>query len=368
MLQKEITFDRFIRGLIVVAILLLAGWLITRLSTVLLPFFIAWLLAYLLYPMVRFLQYRCKLRNRVVSILVALLLVIGGVVGILAIVLPPAIQEFARLSDLITFYLNDFLGNTKITEQIVGFIKPYTRMSIPSIMEALQQNNVMGTLGSVISQAWVLLTGTINVAIGILGSFIVLLYFFFILMDYESISSGWIRLFPVSQRALAVQVAQDVSNGMNAYFRGQALIAFCVGILFSIGFLIIDFPLGVVLGLFIGFLNLVPYMQVIGFLPTILLAFIKSAETGQNFWFILLCAAAVFCVVQVIQDMVLTPRIMGRAMGLNPAIILLSLSIWGSLLGIIGLIIALPLTTLLLSYYHRFVLKETENMNEKTAH
>jgi predicted PurR-regulated permease PerM len=74
----------------------------------------------------------------------------------------------------------------------------------------------------------------------------------------------------------------------------------------------------------------------------------------------MLCALAVFAVVQAIQDMYLTPRIMGRVMGLNPAIILLSLSVWGSLLGIIGLIIALPLTTLLISYYRRFVLNETD--------
>ena len=153
---------------------------------------------------------------------------------------------------------------------------------------------------------------------------------------------------------------QDVKNGMNAYFRGQSLIALLVGILFSIGFLIIDFPMAIGLGLFIGFLNLIPYMQTLGFIPTIILALVKAADTGQNFWIILLSAFIVFAVVQTIQDVILTPRIMGHVMGMNPAIILLSLSIWGSLLGIIGLIIALPLTTLLISYYRRFVLKETD--------
>ena len=64
---------------------------------------------------------------------------------------------------------------------------------------------------------------------------------------------------------------------------------------------------------------------------------------------------AVYCVVQAIQDLFLTPKIMGKAMGLNPAIILLSLSIWGTLLGFLGLIIALPLTTLLLAYYDEYL-------------
>ena len=67
---------------------------------------------------------------------------------------------------------------------------------------------------------------------------------------------------------------------------------------------------------------------------------------------------AVYVIVQVIQDLFLVPKIMGKTMGLNPAIILLSLSIWGSLFGFIGLIIALPLTTLVLSYYNRYILEK----------
>ena len=70
---------------------------------------------------------------------------------------------------------------------------------------------------------------------------------------------------------------------------------------------------------------------------------------------------AVFATVQVVGDLILTPRIMGKAMGLNPAIILLSLSIWGSLFGFIGLIIALPLTTLLLSYYEQYVIMRNDD-------
>ncbi|MBP3756472.1 MAG: AI-2E family transporter, partial [Prevotella sp.] len=84
------------------------------------------------------------------------------------------------------------------------------------------------------------------------------------------------------------------------------------------------------------------------------------ADTGQNFWIILISAVAVFAIVQVIIDMVVTPKIMGKAMGLNPAILLLSLSVWGALLGFIGLIIALPLTTLLIAYYQRYVTREQE--------
>ena len=88
---------------------------------------------------------------------------------------------------------------------------------------------------------------------------------------------------------------------MNRYFRGQAFVALCVGILFSIGFLIIDFPLAIGLGLFIGALNMVPYLQVIGFVPTIVLAILKASDTGGNFWIIIASAIAVFIIVQAIH-------------------------------------------------------------------
>ena len=191
------------------------------------------------------------------------------------------------------------------------------------------------------------------------------LYFIFILLDYEKIANGWITLIPLKYRSFIQGLADDVESSMNRYFRGQALVAFCVGILFAVGFKIISLPLGIILGLFMGVLNLVPYLQTLGILPMILLAFIKSAETGQNFWVILLLAILVLLAVQVIQDMFLVPRIMGNAMGLNPAIILLSLSVWGTLLGFVGLIVALPLTTLCLSYYKRFILMEEDEKEEE---
>ena len=98
---------------------------------------------------------------------------------------------------------------------------------------------------------------------------------------------------------------------------------------------------------------------------TIMLAIVKSAETGQNFWMVLSMALVVFAVVQTIQDTILTPKIMGRVTGLNPAIILLSLSVWGALLGLLGMVIALPMTTLLQTYYLRYVIKEDNKTETK---
>ena len=197
---------------------------------------------------------------------------------------------------------------------------------------------------------------------GVVAAFMVMVYVFFILNDYETLAHGWIGLIPEKYRDRVIGLARDVEESMSNYFRGQSLIALCVGILFSIGFLIIDFPMAIGFGLFVGLLNIVPYLQITSIVPMIFLALVKAANTGGNFWWILTAAGIVMLVVQIIQETILIPRIMNKAIGLHPAVILLSLSVWGSLLGLVGMIIALPATSIMLSYYRRFLRsQETES-------
>lgn len=356
MLEKEITFDRFIRGLMAVCGAGLAIYVINILSGVLLPFFIAWILAYMIYPLVTFFQYKLRLKSRVISIIASLLVILVILAGALYLIIPPTISEFMKFRSIISQFISEHATGTDFSQALENFLKQNIDQN--SFVRLIHENNIMEAIRVALSQLWDVIYRTVDFAIGVLASFIILLYMFFILLDYEVISEQWIKLVPKNNRAFALMLADDVKRGMNSYFRGQALVAALVGILFSIGFLVIDFPLAIGLGLFIGFLNLVPYLQMIGFIPTVLLALLKSANTGENFWMILSLALLVFAVVQFIQDMILVPKIMGKLMGLNPAIILLSLSVWGSLLGLIGLIIALPLTTLILSYYRRFVIEE----------
>lgn len=141
--------------------------------------------------------------------------------------------------------------------------------------------------------------------------------------------------------------------------------ALCVGILFSIGFAIIGMPLAIVLGMFIGLLNMVPYLQLISIIPTTLLCVVYSMDSNVEFWNIWGQCIVVYIVVQCIQDFILTPKIMGKAMGLNPAIILLSISVWGTLLGFVGFIIALPLTTLLLAYYDQYISRREDGESDE---
>ncbi len=366
MFEKRITFDSFIRGIIIVILVIGGLYLLKMLSGVLLPFFIAWIFAYLSYPLVRFFQYTLRLKSRILSILCALLLITGVIVAAVMLLVPPMIEEFDKLKNLLSLYfINESEHSASIPDVITNFIHEHIDMQW-IYQNVFSEENMVKAMKEGVPKLWNILSGSLNIIFEVLASFIILLYLVFILIDYEQISEGWIRIFPINSRSTAQRIVNDIKEAMNKYFRGQALIAFIVGILFSIGFLIIDFPLAIGFGLFIGLLNMVPYLQLIAFVPTILLAILKAADTGQNFWWILFSALMVFVIVQIIQDAFLTPKIMGKVTGLNPAIILLSLSIWGSLLGMLGLIIALPMTTLLISYYNRYIIyKDRQSLEEK---
>ena len=363
--RKKITFDSFIRAVILGAIIIGVLMLLKRLSGVLLPFFLAWLIAYLIYPLVSFFQHKLRLKNRIISIFCALLTltVIGSVAFYLLV--PPMIQEFLRVKDLLIEYFSTTRTASNVPTTLSEFIRQNIDLHI--LEQMFSQENILDALKVTVPKLWSLISESINLLFGFFTVFLILLYIVFILLDYESISEGWAHLMPKKYRKTVTGILNDVKDGMNRYFRGQALVALCVGILFSIGFLIIDFPLAIGLGLFIGALNMVPYLQIIGFVPTIMLAILKAADTGDNFWIIIASAAAVFIVVQIIQDGYLVPRIMGKITGLNPAIILLSLSIWGSLMGMLGMIIALPLTTLMLSYYQRYIINQENIYKTETT-
>lgn len=355
-MSKEITLDTVVRGLIGIAIVVGLIMLLNRLSSVLLPFFAAWLLAYLLFPLVKFFQYRCRLRFRLVGITLAILTVSAVLTGLFWLIVPPMINECYYIKSIAVRYVESSTVLSNIPEMIQEFIRD--NIDAEQLKAFVTHESFINTLKENVPKVWGVISQAFSVVGSLLSLTMILLYTVFILIDYEEITSGWPNLLPARYRKFAVQLTKDVEESMNKYFRGQALIAFIVGILFSIGFLIIGFPMAIGLGMFIGLLNMVPYLQMLGFIPTILLALVESVETGQNFWIIMAMALAVFAVVQVIQDGFLTPKIMGNVTGLNAAIILLSLSVWGSLLGMLGMIIALPITTLLLNYYQRYIIKK----------
>lgn len=349
--RKPITFDSFIRTAAVILAVVLIVLFIDYMSVVLLPFFVAWFVAYLIFPLVSFFQYRLKLRFRIPSIIAALAVVIG-VVGVLVwLTVPKMVDEFSHFSTVVNHYIHSAHYDTQLEKAVAEYL------STLDLNRMLHNGQLLNILKTVMPGVWNIFQQTAAVVAGVISWAVSVLYLFFILYDYENMSAGVKKMIPRKYSAFANTLFSDLDRGMNAYFRGQFLIAVCVGVLFCIGFSIINFPLAIPLGILIGALSFIPYLHALGLIPAFFLCILKAAETGQNFWLVLISALAVFAIVQMIQDGILTPKIMGSTIGLPPFSILLSLSVWGYLLGIIGMIIALPLTTILFSYYKRYIAK-----------
>ena len=353
-MAKEITFDKFIRWTGITLIVLGVLYVTNYLSSVLLPFFIAWFFAYLLYPVVKFIENKLHVKVRALSIIIAMLLAIGVIGGVIWLIIPPMIDQLDKLGEVLTRWLHQ----TTHTNNLTAVIKEWLQDNQVQIERFLKSKDFSDAVKTTMPKVFSVVGQTANILISIVASMITLLYMFFILLDYETLTANWIRIFPKKSRPFWQELMKDVERELNNYIRGQGMVALCMGIMFCIGFTTIGFPMAIGLGILIGIMDLVPYLHTFALIPTAFLAMLKAADTGQNFWIVFGLAFLVFCVVQILTDMVVTPKIMGKAMGLNPAILLLSLSVWGALLGFLGLIVALPLTTLLIAYWQRYVTRE----------
>lgn len=357
-LQQEITFDRFIRGIIFIALIIGLGFALHWLSAILIPFLVAWVGAWILIPIVHFFEQKCRICNRPLAAVLTIFvtaLVGGGIVWLFA---PIVVDSVSHIKDATLRHMQE-------SENPLG-LPPWLHDLVTSWVDSLnlegllREKNMFNALRSTVPQVWDVLLSTANVMLSLIGSTIGILYFIFLLIDYERFAHGWLGYIPRAWRGFLSQLMNDVETGMRGYFRGQALVAMSNALMFSIGFWIIDLPMPIGMGCLVGLISFVPYVQVLGFLPAALLALIQMSETGRSFWWVMLLVLIVYVVVQIIQDVFFTPKIMGKIMGLNPAVILLSLSIWGYIAGIVGLVIALPLTTILIAYYKRYIIGEPD--------
>ena len=356
-IDKPFTFDRVTRVVLVVLCIVGGILLVDYLSGVLLPFLVACVFAYMLNPMVEFNCRMLRMKNRVLPTVLTLFEIAMVVTVAVYIVYPLIVSEVAELVEMMRQY-NEINTNGKyLSESIHEFIRE--NVNIEDISKYLTREQLVNVVTATANKTWSFVGSTLSVVFAVLGWLVVLLYLIFLLIDYPKIKNGFQKAIPPRFKNTVWQVMQDVGTVVERYFRGQSLIALVVGILYSIGFVVVGLPLGLVFGLFVGVLNLVPYLQVVSFPVAFVLCLVDSITTGGNFWVMLLEVAIVYIVVQIIQDMFITPKIMGKQMGINPVFVFLSLSVWGVLLGFIGLIVALPLTALIISYYKRYVLLDT---------
>lgn len=341
--------DRIMKLIIGLAIAILLILLINRLSDVLLPFFVACFLAYILQPLVDLNRKLIHEKGRAISSIMTVIEVLAVITGIVYLFLPHVIKELELLSEII----HDFnTGKRRMPAEythIINWVETYIN---PDILKSqLSELHI----GSIISKGTSLLNESITVILDVLEWALTLIYVLFILIDYPQIVRGFKLIIPHKYRENALVVVREVQTSMDHYFRGQGLVALCAAVFYCIGFSIVGLPLAIPMGLLVGILYMIPYFQYVTLIPVAAICVIYSLSGDATFLNLFGKSLLVYVISQCICDYILTPHIMGKEMGMNAAIILLSLSIWGSLLGIIGMIIALPVSSLIMAYYERYI-------------
>ena len=228
-MNKEITFDRFIRGLIAIAACVVACLLINRLSGALLPFLIAWLFCYLVYPIVKFFQHKLGLKHRLLAITVVLLLIAALVVGVCFLVIPPVLQEFVTLKEFVINYIASAGNNTTIPEVVNEFVhKHIDRTAVESYFSV---ERIGDLIKGALPKIWNVVSQSFNMVWGLVAIFMFMVYVLFILKDYELLARGWISLIPEKYRDRVVRLVEDVEDSMSDYFRACFCRHYCTALL-----------------------------------------------------------------------------------------------------------------------------------------
>ena len=209
--QKKITFDSFIRTIMWVAVAVGIIMLLNYLSGVLLPFFLAWLIAYILFPLVKFFQYRCHLKYRIIGILCTFLVVGAALTGLALLMIPPMIEEGARVKDLLIAYVShdEFMSN--IPSMIDDYV--HEHFTTEDIKAIVTQEGFIDNVKQAIPKVWSVVAQSFSILSSVLTLTMVLLYTLFILIDYEQFSKGWVLMLPERMRPFATQVVSDVEHG-----------------------------------------------------------------------------------------------------------------------------------------------------------
>jgi predicted PurR-regulated permease PerM len=405
--QEKYTFDRVVRMVLTTLAVVGVFFLLRYLSDVLLPFALAVVLAYLLNPIVTSLEARTSRRGVAVGLTLTGLLVVAA--ASILVVVPLVISQMSRFGTSLEKLQNDLaetvavrpivpqetpdssdsaetaadsstLGWSELVDGWGEFHDPANEHSRAERFAALRQEvsgTVLGRMledsiafvksdafrGVALSAAkqvavggWTVVSFVVSFMLALTGLIIVLIYLVFLLLDYPEYVQTARDLLPPNYKDEIIDFLGQFNTALRQYFRGQSLVAFFVGTLFAVGFTVMGLPMAVPFGLFIGLLNMVPYLQLVAILPAMILAGLRALEGDASFVGSVAMTLGVFAVVQVIQDALLVPRIMGKVTGLRPVAILLGVFIWGKLLGFLGLLLAIPLTCLGIAYYRRFVL------------
>jgi len=359
--DKPYTLDSVVRMLLGAGFVVALIWLLGYLSGALIPFVVALLLAYLLNPVTSWIE--GKVRSRGAAVLLTVVLVVVVVGGIGTLVIPMMAGELAHMGRV----LGDLASNKDFAARVQAYLPDNLWQWVQELIRSedvkalFTTDSIMNTAQAAFGKLMPGIRGILSTAgsfmAALIGLAVIHLYLVFLLADFGRIKNNWQNYLPADYRQPIVEFVDEFERTMSTYFRSQIVVALLVGALLSVGLLIIGLPMALLIGMLTGILNIAPYLGTLGLLMALPLSALGSLEAGQSPLTGMGLTLLVFGVVQVIQDGFLVPRIQGESLGLTPWLILLSLSVWGQLLGFLGLLIALPMTCLCLSYYRRMLAK-----------
>lgn len=310
------------------------GWMLSAFYNLLLPLALAGILALVLYPVAGFLETRLHL-PRLLAITLLLLVFFSAIGGLMFLLVPTLVSQTVQLMTVVP----DTLAGWQ--EEFSHHFPQLSAMISSSIKEngdAEESQPVLPVLkdpGTTIMSYLGLLAGI---------SFLPL-FLFFALLSGDLLRGQASELLSVFRKNTQQKVLyfMDVFVGyITAFFQGQLIIALCMGTLYALSFMLIGLQFGVLAGLVLGLLNIVPFLgSLIGLLVILPMAYLQP-DGGLE---LLALAGLVFAAVQVVESWLLTPKIMADRSGLHPALVVISLFFWGTALGgIIGMVLAVPLT------------------------
>jgi predicted PurR-regulated permease PerM len=336
------------------------GMVLKRLSGVLLPLAIASILAYILDPVVDFLESKRIPRGRAIALVFALGLV--TVLFLLVTVVPQLVQQVGELVTRVPDYAAEFGKTLKAWTD-----KPW----IQKLPESIRPRNLWEAHGATI-QGWVttalpVVTGWVVAQFGrvaswlglLVGLFLVPVYVFYFLLEKRKIVDNWAAYLPVQESRVKEEVVfilRSINDSLIVFFRGQVLVALCVGALTAIGFSLIGLRYALLLGVMTGVLGIIPYLGVmVSIIPAVLLGVVQFGN-----WRVLL-VVGVFVVVQTAEGMFISPKIIGDRVGMHPLTIIVAIMVGTTLMGgILGGVLAIPLTAALRTLMFRYVWKKRE--------
>lgn len=325
---------RAARWAIVAALVVAAlGATLWVLKAALTPLAAAFVIAYLLDPLID--RFEARRVRRPLAIFLLLGLVGAGVFGFLLFVIPRLVREIGALAERMPGYLERFVG------EVVPAVEQRLGIELPKTVEALlgevrgAELTVLGTLRDVLAGTLSTLTGTVGVLIALL---VIPILAYYLLVQFDEIVARLGRLVPPRHRPYVFEKVRTVDRLVSGFLRGQMLVAACLGVLYAVGFAVIGIDLAIGVGLLAGAMAVIPYLgNVVALGTATILCVLKFGFDGH-----LLAVIAWYVVVQNLEGFVLTPRIVGGSVGLHPAAVIVALLIGGDLFGFLGLLIAVP--------------------------